>query len=51
MAKSHCTCTCIKNGKEYCVLCVKNIAKKSEFLSLKYSEIDLYVQNKGEMGM
>ena len=27
MAKSHCTCTCIKSSKEYCVLCVKNIAK------------------------
>ena len=27
MAKSHCTCTCIKNIKEYCVLCVKNIAR------------------------
>ena len=23
MAKSHCTCTCIKSNKEYCVLCVK----------------------------
>ena len=23
MAKSHCTCTCIKSSKEYCVLCVK----------------------------
>ena len=27
MAKSHCTCTCIKSSKEYCVLCVKNIAR------------------------
>ena len=27
MAKSHCNCTCIKNSKEYCVLCVKNIAR------------------------
>ena len=27
MAKSHCTCTCIKNSKEYCVLCVKNIVR------------------------
>ena len=27
MAKSHCICTCIKNSKEYCVLCVKNIAR------------------------
>ena len=27
MAKSYCTCTCIKNNKEYCVLCVKNIAR------------------------
>ena len=26
IAKSHCICTCIKNSKEYCVLCVKNIA-------------------------
>ena len=23
MAKSHCTCTCIKSSKEFCVLCVK----------------------------
>ena len=27
MAKSHCTCTCIKSSQEYCVLCVKNIAR------------------------
>ena len=27
MAKSHCTCTCINSSKEYCVLCVKNIAR------------------------
>ena len=27
MAKSHCTSTCIKSSKEYCVLCVKNIAR------------------------
>ena len=27
MTKSHCTCTYIKSNKEYCVLCVKNIAK------------------------
>ena len=27
MAKSHCTCTCIKSSKESCVLCVKNIAR------------------------
>ena len=27
MAKSYCICTCIKNSKEYCVLCVKNIAR------------------------
>ena len=27
MAKSHYICTCIKNSKEYCVLCVKNIAR------------------------
>ena len=27
MAKSHCTYTCIKSSKEFCVLCVKNIAK------------------------
>ena len=27
MAKSHCTCTCIKSSKEYHVLCVKNIAR------------------------
>ena len=27
MAKSHCTCTCIKSSKEYYVLCVKNIAR------------------------
>ena len=27
MAKSHCICTCIMNSKEYCVLCVKNIAR------------------------
>ena len=28
MAKSHCTRTCIKSSKEYCVLCVKNNACK-----------------------
>ena len=27
MTKSHCTCTCIKSSKEFCVLCVKNIAR------------------------
>ena len=27
MAKSHWICTCIKNSKEYCVLCVKNITR------------------------
>ena len=27
MAKSHCIYACIKNSKEYCVLCVKNIAR------------------------
>ena len=27
MFKSHCTCTCIKSSKEYCVLCVKNITR------------------------
>ena len=27
MSKSHCICTCIKNSKEYCVLCVKYIAR------------------------
>ena len=27
MAKSHYTCTCIKSSNEYCVLCVKNIAR------------------------
>ena len=27
MTKLHCTCTCIKSSKEYCVLCVKNIAR------------------------
>ena len=27
IAKSHCTCTCIKSSKEYCVLCVKNITR------------------------
>ena len=27
MAKSHCTYTFIKSSKEYCVLCVKNIAR------------------------
>ena len=27
MTKSHYICTCIKNRKEYCVLCVKNIAR------------------------
>ena len=27
MAKSHCIYTCIKNSKEYYVLCVKNIAR------------------------
>ena len=32
MAKSHCTCTCIKSSKEYCVLCVKNIARLHECL-------------------
>ena len=27
IVKSHCTCTCIKSSKEYCVLCMKNIAR------------------------
>ena len=27
MAKSYCTCTCIKSSKEYCMLCVKNITR------------------------
>ena len=27
MARSHCTCKCIKSSNEYCVLCVKNIAR------------------------
>ena len=27
MVKSHCTRTCIKSSKEYCVLCVKNIVR------------------------
>ena len=27
MVKSLCTCTCIKSSKEYCVLCLKNIAR------------------------
>ena len=27
MAKSHCTCTCIKSSKGYCMLCMKNIAR------------------------
>ena len=27
MAKSRYTCTCIKSSKEYCMLCVKNIAR------------------------
>ena len=27
MAKSHCTCICIKSSKEFCMLCVKNIAR------------------------
>ena len=27
MAKSHRTCTYIKSSKEFCVLCVKNIAR------------------------
>ena len=27
MAKSHCTCMCIKSSKEYCKLCVKNVAR------------------------
>ena len=27
IAKSYCICTCIKSSKEYCVLCVKNIAR------------------------
>ena len=27
MVKSHCIYTCIKSSKEYCVLCVKNIAR------------------------
>ena len=27
MTKSHCICTCIKNSKDYYVLCVKNIAR------------------------
>ena len=32
MAKSHCTCTCIKSSKKYCVLCVKNIARLHKYL-------------------
>ena len=27
ISKSHCTCIRIKSSKEYCVLCVKNIAR------------------------
>ena len=27
MAKSHCTCTCIKSSKEFCMLYVKSIAR------------------------
>ena len=27
MAKLHYTCTCIRSSKEYCMLCVKNIAR------------------------
>ena len=34
MAKSHCTCTCIKSSKEFCVLCVKNIARLHKRLML-----------------
>ena len=32
MAKSHFTCTCIKRSKEYCVLCVKNIARLHKYI-------------------
>ena len=27
MAKSYCTCTCMKSSKEYCVLCVTNLTR------------------------
>ena len=32
MAKSHCTCTCIKSSKEYCVLCMKNITRLHKYI-------------------
>ena len=32
MAKSHCTCTCIKSSKEYCVLCMKNIVRLHKYI-------------------
>ena len=45
MAKSHCICTCIKNSKEYCVLCVKNIAGLHKvctcYDNLRYKKITL----------
>ena len=34
MAKWHCTCTCIKSSKEYCVLCVKNITRLHKCLQV-----------------
>ena len=40
MAKSHCTCTGIKSSKEYCVLCVKNIAR---FASKNTWELEIVI--------
>ena len=45
MAKSHCTCTCIKSSKEHCMLCVKNITRLHKCLQcyddLRYEKITL----------
>ena len=34
MAKSHCTCTCIKSRREFCMLCVENIARLHKYLNV-----------------
>ena len=44
MAKSHCTCTCIKSSKEFCVLCVKTSQEcisVSCYDDLRYEKITL----------
>ena len=44
MAKSHCTYTCIKSSKEFCVLCVKTSQEcivVSCYDDLRYEKINL----------